>query len=153
MSQNRGILKCRGRRRELGQAMIEVSLVLSFVLVPIVMGMAGFAAYLGNFMALTDAVSYGAKELSMSRGAVSLDPCKVVTTAVTNAYKAAAVETATPTLTVTLTLYSAGSTTASYTSGGATTCPSGLIACGSGRNHQGECRSRYAVYFWNFWES
>ena len=104
-------------------------------------------------MALTDAVSYGAKELSMSRGAVSLDPCKVVTTAVTNAYKAAAVETATPTLTVTLTLYSAGSTTASYTSGGATTCPSDYLACGSGRNHQGECRSRYAVYFWNFWES
>ena len=105
MIRNRGSLKRRGRRRDLGQAMIEFSLVMSFLLVPIVMGVAGFAAYLGNFIALTDAVSYGARELSMSRGAMGVtDPCLLVKNVVTNAYKAAAIESATPTLTVALTV-------------------------------------------------
>jgi hypothetical protein len=110
MRQDRKISKRRGRRRELGQALIEFSLVMSILLVPIVAGMAGFAAYLGNFLALTDAVSFGAKQLSVNRGAGSLDPCALVTTAVTQSYRAAATETGTPTPTVTLTIYNAAGT-------------------------------------------
>lgn len=110
MIRTRGSLKRGGRRRDLGQAMIEFSLAMSILLVPIVMGVAGFAAYLGNYIALTDAVSYGARELSMSRGASTTfvnDPCALVTNVVNNAYKAAAIESGTPTLTVTLTVYDA----------------------------------------------
>jgi len=121
MNQNRGSSKRRGRRNDLGQALVEFSLVMSLLLVPIVLGMAGFAAYLSNFLALTDAVSMSAKQLAANRGANNLDPCGLVSTAITQAYKVAAMESATPTLTVTLTISNpAGTVTAGPTS--ATSC-------------------------------
>ena len=132
MNQNRGSLKRRGRRNDLGQAMIEFSLVMSLLLVPIVVGMAGFATYIGNFLALTDAVSFGAKQLAASRGANNLDPCALLSSttttppgAVIQAYRAAAVESATPSLTITLTIYSTtGGITGNGTPTTSTNCKS-----------------------------
>jgi Flp pilus assembly protein TadG len=80
-------------------------MVMTFLLVPTVVGMAEFATYLNNYLALTDAVGTGARALAISRGQTS-NPCNVVGSAVTTTYQSAAIEggAGTPALTFTVTL-------------------------------------------------
>jgi Flp pilus assembly protein TadG len=90
-------------RKEKGQALVEFSVVLSFLLVPLVVGMATFAIFLSNYLTLTDAVNLGARQLAISRN-VTTDPCTLVSTAITKAYQAGAVETGTPQLSITISM-------------------------------------------------
>jgi Flp pilus assembly protein TadG len=96
--------RLRGRRQK-GSSLIEFALVMTFLLVPTTVGIAEFATYLGNYLALTDAVAAGARALAVSRQE-TLNPCSLVYTAVTTAYQAAAIESGTnpPALTFTVTL-------------------------------------------------
>ncbi|MGC2209555.1 MAG: TadE/TadG family type IV pilus assembly protein [Candidatus Korobacteraceae bacterium] len=77
-------------RRQKGSSLIEFALVMTFMLVPTTVGLAEFATYLANYMALTDAVATGARALAIARG--TQDPCNVVATVVIPAYQAAAIE-------------------------------------------------------------
>lgn len=77
--------------REKGSSLIEFALVMTFLLVPTVVGLAEFATYLNNYLAMTDAVATGARTLAINRG-ITLNPCSLVGAAVTSAYQAAAIE-------------------------------------------------------------
>jgi hypothetical protein len=92
--------------------MIEFAVVMSAMIVVIVVGLAGYALYLSNYLALENAVSVGTRQVTISGGVPGVDPCGVVTTAATVAYQAAAFESTTPSLTPTLTVYSSSGTIA-----------------------------------------
>jgi Flp pilus assembly protein TadG len=74
--------RVRGNAR--GQALVEFALVISFLLVPMVVGMGALTGYLRTYIALTDAVSVAAQSLAVSRGE-TLDPCALVVSAVEGA--------------------------------------------------------------------
>jgi Flp pilus assembly protein TadG len=93
----------RAGRREKGSSLIEFALVMTFLLVPTVVGLAEFATYLNNYLALTDAVATGARTVAINRG-ITLNPCSLVGAAVTTSYQAAAIESGTPSLVFTITL-------------------------------------------------
>ena len=84
------------------------------MLVPTTVGIAEFATYLSNYMAMTDAVATGARKLAISRG--TQNPCYVVAPIVTAAYQAAAIESGTtPVLNFKITLTPVGGTATSQT--------------------------------------
>ena len=89
-------------RREIGAAVTEFALVLSAMFVVIVVGFAGYALYLGNYLALQEAVSAGTRAAAISGGLTGSDPCGAATTAADAVYRAAAFESSTPTLTPTV---------------------------------------------------
>lgn len=60
------------------------------MLVPTTVGLAEFATYLSNYLALTDAVAAGARSLAISRG--TTNPCNVVADVVIPTYQAGAIE-------------------------------------------------------------
>jgi Flp pilus assembly protein TadG len=97
---SRGCSRLRGRKQR-GSALVEFAVVMTFMLVPLVVGMATFAIFLDNNMILTEAVNVGARQLAVSRNATT-DPCTMVTTAITNTYKSGAMESSTPSLTFTI---------------------------------------------------
>jgi len=109
-------------RGERGATMVEFALVMSFLLVPIVVGVAGFAVYLSNYLALTDAVSIGTRQAATGGWLPGADPCALATAAATAAYKAGSFESTTPSLTPTLTVYGpTGTVTGAANT--ATSCP------------------------------
>lgn len=107
-------------RRARGSSLIEFALVMTFLLVPTTVGLAEFATYLANYLALTDAVATGARALAINRG--TQNPCNVVAPIITAAYQASAIESAgTPSLTFKITLTPKGGSATSVTWTGATT--------------------------------
>lgn len=96
-------------RRERGQALVEFAIVLSVMFVVIVVGFAGFALYLGNYMALQHAVSVGARQAAVSSQLnAGNDPCANATTAANTIYQASSFEASTPTLKPTVSVYAPG---------------------------------------------
>lgn len=74
----------RGRsRKQKGQALIEFALVVP-VLLLVVTGITTFSIYLAQILMLTDAVSVGARFLSINRGQTT-DPCNLTAVAIENA--------------------------------------------------------------------
>jgi Flp pilus assembly protein TadG len=63
-----------------GQSLLEFALTLP-VLLLVVTGITAFGIAFNNYMALTEAVSVGARQLTVSRGQ-TLDPCKTFSDAV-----------------------------------------------------------------------
>jgi hypothetical protein len=116
----------RGSRRpvrgERGATQLEFALVMSAMIVVTVVGIAGFALYLSNYLALHDAVSVSTRQVAISAGLTGVDPCGVVTTAANAAYQAAAFESTTPSLTPTLTVYFPTTTTITYGPTPSTSC-------------------------------
>lgn len=102
-------------RRQKGSSLIEFALVMTFMLVPTTVGLAEFATYLSNYLALTDAVATGARKLAISRG--TNNPCNVVGPVVTSMYAAAAIEGggSTPVLNFSITLTPVGGTALTQT--------------------------------------
>jgi Flp pilus assembly protein TadG len=83
MKQKRESSIGRAHRNQRGQALIEFALVISFMLVPMVVGMSVFTSFLGNYLVLTDAVSIAAQDLAASRGQfgpTTPTPCQKVVT-------------------------------------------------------------------------
>jgi len=70
-------------RKQKGQSLVEFALVMPLLLL-VVTGIAAFGIYLNNYMALTDAVSTGARLLAINRGQTT-DPCALTVLAVENA--------------------------------------------------------------------
>jgi Flp pilus assembly protein TadG len=88
-------------RKQRGSALVEFAVVMTFMLLPLVVGMTTFAIFLDNYMVLTEATNVGARQLAVGRNATA-DPCTMVTAAITNSYKSGAIESATPALTFTI---------------------------------------------------
>jgi Flp pilus assembly protein TadG len=83
-SKAKELVRARFRRKnEEGQALVEFALVLP-VLLLVVTGILVFSVFLNNYLTLTDAVSTGARQLSISRGQTT-DPCKLTDTTIENA--------------------------------------------------------------------
>jgi Flp pilus assembly protein TadG len=99
---------CRRRcgRNQSGQALVEFALSLTFLMIPLVVGLGTFAIFLANYLTLTDAVNVGARQLAISRNMypTTNDPCTPASQAVINAYQAGAIESSTPSLQITITL-------------------------------------------------
>ena len=70
--------------------------------VVIVVGFAGYALYLGNYLALQEAVSAGTRAASIAGGLTGSDPCGAASTAANAVYQASSFESSTPSLTPTL---------------------------------------------------
>lgn len=68
---------------EHGQSMVEFALILP-VLLLLATGIFIFGAAMNNYLQLTNAVSMGARTLAINAG-MTLDPCALASTAVTNA--------------------------------------------------------------------
>ena len=85
--------------------MVEFALVMSAMIVVLVVGLAGYALYLGNYLTLKDALSVSARQVAISAGLTGVDPCGIAKTAVTAAYQAGAFESVAPTMTPTVTIY------------------------------------------------
>lgn len=118
-------------RGERGSALVEFAMAMAFLLIVLVVGLAGFAFYLNNYLALQNAVSAGTRVLASSRS-INTDPCTPTINAITNVYKSSAVESATPTLSVSIELNSG--TDGPYTSactGTATTGPPSYLIQGT----------------------
>lgn len=67
-------------RREEGQSLLEFALTVP-VLLLVVTGIMAFGIAFNNYMTLTEAVSVGARQLTVSRGQ-TLDPCQTFSNAV-----------------------------------------------------------------------
>lgn len=77
--------------KQKGQSLVEFALVMP-VLLLVVTGIAAFGLYINNFIALTDAVSTGARLLAISRGQTTYpptsgvpDPCALTANAIETA--------------------------------------------------------------------
>lgn len=77
------VVRARLSRKEKGQSLVEFALVLP-VLLLVVTGITTFGLLINNYLALTDAVSTGARLLAINRGQTT-DPCAITATAIENA--------------------------------------------------------------------
>jgi hypothetical protein len=69
------------RRGEQGQSLVETALVLSFVVLPLTTGILVFGVAMNNYLQLTNAVSIGARTLSLNAG-LTTNPCAVAASAI-----------------------------------------------------------------------
>ncbi len=77
------VVRARLSRKEKGQSLVEFALVLPLLLL-VVTGITTFGLLINNYLALTDAVSTGARYLAINRGQTT-DPCALTATTVENA--------------------------------------------------------------------
>lgn len=69
------------RRGEQGSSLIETALVLSLVVLPLTTGILVFGVAMNNYLQLTNAVSIGARAMSLN-GGITTDPCAVAVNAI-----------------------------------------------------------------------
>jgi Flp pilus assembly protein TadG len=106
------------RRREDGQALIELALILPIFLL-MLLGIVQFGSVFRDYIALTDATRVGARQASVARSLGGTDTFK--TTAVVNSTKSAGVNLDPNKMTVTVTPLKLDGLTAGWEGGGQVT--------------------------------
>jgi Flp pilus assembly protein TadG len=114
------------RRGEQGQSLVETALVLSLVVLPLTTGILVFGVAMNNYLQLTNAVSIGARTLSLNAG-LTTNPCAVAVSAI----EAAAPNLTPANLTFSFTLNGVGYSGTSCSSSSLSTGAAGNLSSGS----------------------
>jgi hypothetical protein len=114
------------RRGEQGRSLVETALVLSLVVLPLTTGILVFGVAMNNYLQLTNAVSIGARAMSLN-GGITLDPCAVAV----NAIEAAAPALTPSKMTFSFTLNGNPESGTSCAASSVTNAPASYLAAGT----------------------